>query len=108
MQKIATVRAWTYGALTVPWCCVISIGSIFVATSSTIGIWVDEIFHKILPLLLFGHAVSILVYFRSNHQTRLKTVFMILTTLLFMASVAFHGTSLHDEIIHSNHDSHHR
>ena len=48
MQKIATVRAWTYGALTVPWCCVISIGSIFVATSSTIGIWVDEIFHKIL------------------------------------------------------------
>lgn len=96
--------------LAIPWCCVLSVTLTLLATSgSMIGIVFDEAFHEWMPVVLAvlvpTHIYGIYRYAKYSCKSRGRTLFLIFTTLLFILSIGFHFTDIHDQII--GHDHHH-
>lgn len=86
--------------LSIPWCCVISLGiAFFTTTGSLLGFIFDDLMHKVIPFLVLFHIYGITSYARHKEKTRGRTLFLIFTTILFVVSIGFHFTDLHDKII---------
>ncbi len=90
--------------LSIPWCCVVSLGiAFFTTTGSLLGFFFDEMMHDVIPFLVTFHIYGIVRYARHKEKTRGRTMFLVITTLLFIVSVGFHFTELHDHIIGHEH-----
>ncbi len=98
-------RSLTHTILSIPWCCVVSLSiALFTTTGSLIGFFFDELMHDVIPFLVVFHIYGIFRYFRHPEKTRGRTLFLVVTTLLFFVSVGFHFTDLHDDILGYDHD----
>jgi len=98
-------RKTAFGALlelfSIPWCCVLSLSlAAFSAGGGALGVLFDQQFHQwlpvVVPVLSTSHGYGIYRYAKHPHKTRGRTVFLAATTVLFLASVSFHFTDLHD------------
>lgn len=100
-------RVWVYVRtfFSLPWCCILTLSAAFLtATGSVVGLWVDEVFHTVLPFLVLLHAGSIYYYARTRtHRTRGELWFLWITTGIFILSVAFHWTPWHDQVLGTHH-----
>lgn len=90
--------------LSIPWCCVVSLVLTGIATSgSIVGVVFDEAFHEWMPLILTVlvpmHIFGIYRYLQHPKKTRGQTVFLLTTTILFVLSIGFHFTEIHDHLI---------
>jgi len=92
------------GLLSIPWCCVITMASVLLVGASSIGAWVDGLFHVFLPFLMLLHVAGIALYVWRGKKDRQKTAFLVFSTALFLFSVGFHFTPAHDVLLHGDHD----
>ncbi len=86
--------------LSIPWCCVVTVGiATLTTTGSLTGFFFDEVIHSVIPFLIIFHVYGIYRYLRHERKSRWQSVFLLFTTLLFLVSVGFHFTDLHDHLI---------
>ncbi len=95
-------------ALAVPWCCVLTlITSASALGGGMLGLMFDAWFHEVMivliPLLALIHLYGIAQYFRHGHRTTAHTVLILMSTLIFVLSIGFHATDLHDELLGISH-----
>lgn len=93
-------------AMSIPWCCVISISFALISTSgSLLGVIFDGWFHKWMPiivvLLVPVHLYGVCSYATHRHKNRSQTLFFLATSTLFVLSIWFHFTGVHDYLIHN-------
>jgi hypothetical protein len=95
--------------VSIPWCCVTSIILILISLFSSFiplaGISVlDTFFHKFLliPAMLL-HIYGIIWYIKfDHHKTARKNKMYIALSILFVASLVFHVSDIHDTIFAHN------
>ncbi len=93
--------------LSIPWCCVVSLAIAGITTTgSLLGFFFDELMHDVVPLLVVFHLYGIYRYAHHQERTRGRTIFLVLTPLLFFVSVGFHFTELHDHVLGYEHEHH--
>ncbi|MEN9852425.1 MAG: hypothetical protein RI996_368 [Candidatus Parcubacteria bacterium] len=91
----------------IPWCCVITVPLLVLSLFTTaipiaaIGAF-DEFFHSYLlwPLVVL-HLFGLVTYFGyAKHKTKNTTMLYIASSVLFVITLAFHFTPLHDMLYH--------
>jgi hypothetical protein len=115
MHSHAHNKAYAQIAMAIPWCCVLTVPililSVFTALvpAAFMGPLAsfDHFFHKwlLIPALVL-HVLGVLWYFVLDpHKTKKLTILYVSSSVLFLASLLFHFSPLHDELYHS-HEKH--
>lgn len=93
--------------LSIPWCCVMTlIATMTTGMGAALGLWFDHIFHAALPLLIMVHAYGLWTYRKNPHRTKRDWYVVVMSSVLFLGSIAFHASDMHDMFFAQHHHQH--